>query len=148
MKQTFLIASLIGVFTFASCNKKETVVQEQTVANDTMQVTEAVVTQQEVKNPELTELEIKLKKAEQDLKDAVAKGDKKAEETAQKAINETKKAWDQVVEKTKDVAHDTKKELDKAGEKIDQKTKDVISDVKKGAEDAKKDINNAVDKIK
>lgn len=119
-----------GALALASC-KKETVETTTTdqVDGDTV-VTTTTTTEVNGIAVESDSLKAKWEKAKQDVKDAVAKGDKKAQEAAQKTADEAEAAWNKVKANVQEDAAATKEKFNDAKEDLKENYNEALEKAK------------------
>ena len=109
-----LSLACLGALALASC-KKETVETTSTdmVDGDTTVVTTTTTTTDGI-NVETDSVKARWERAKEDVKAAVAKGDKKAQDAAQKTADEAEASWNKLKANVKEDADATKAKLDEA----------------------------------
>ncbi|MFT3793587.1 hypothetical protein [Flavobacterium sp.] len=122
--------AFFGALALTAC-KKETVETTTTdqVDGDTV-VTTTTTTETHGIAVESDSLKAKWEKAKQDVKDAVAKGDKKAQEAAQKTADEAEAAWNKVKTNVKEDAAATKEKLNEAKEDLKENYNEALEKAK------------------
>ena len=115
MKKITLALAIVGMILTTSC-KKETVVEEDTVVHSDGTVT----TETDIDTDYVLDLdnsERDYRKAEDDVADAVKRGDAAAEKTAREASDKAKMAWENTKTSMKEAGQDTKEAYNRTLEK-------------------------------
>ncbi|MCL2596906.1 MAG: hypothetical protein FWD66_04455 [Paludibacter sp.] len=148
MKKTILLFGVaICSFLLFSCGKKAAT---ETTAQDTI-VSSIDTLGRNLENTEdavIATAKEKLEAAKQALADAKAKGDKMAEDAAQKALNEAQAAWDAVKNTTSNAVQTVKNTATDIKNAAQQKVDDVKEKATQTIQEAKDKINEGVDKLK
>lgn len=121
--------ALSGLLSLAAC-KKETV---ETVNTDTNGDTTTVVkttTTGVSPDIEMDSAKVRWERAKQKVKEAVAKGDKKAEAAAQKTADEAEAAWNSLKADVKEGTDKTKAALEEAKEDTKEKYNETLEKAK------------------
>ncbi len=128
--KTLALAFFVSIV-FASC-KKETVETTTTdvINGDTVTTTTTETSLKSGVDLETNEAKTKWEKAKEDLQAAVANGDKKAQEAAQKAADEAETTWN------------------KLRAEVKENTEEATEDLKEVKEKAKEQYNEALEKAK
>ena len=128
--KTLALAFFVSIV-FASC-KKETVETTTTdvINGDTVTTTTTETSLKSGVDLETNEAKTKWEKAKEDLQAAVANGDKKAQEAAQKAADEAETTWN------------------KLRAEVKENTEEATEDLKEAKEKAKEQYNEALEKAK
>jgi len=125
-----LAFAFMGALAMTAC-KKETVETTSTdmVDGDTV-VTTTTRTETNGINIETDSAKARWERAKQDVKDAVARGDKKAEAAAQKTADEAESAWNRL-------KNNVREDTDATRAKIDEAKQDLKEDYNEALEKAK-----------
>lgn len=126
-----LTIAFLGAIAFASC-KKETVETTNTdmVDGDTIVTTTTTTTTTNGMAVETDSAKVRWERAKQDVKDAIAKGDKKAQDAAQKTADEAETSWNKLKANVKEDADATKAKMDQAGENMKEKYNETLEKAK------------------
>lgn len=127
--KTFALACF-GTLALVSC-KKETVETTSTdmADGDTIVTTTTTTTTNGI-NVESDSVKARWERAKEDVKAAVAKGDKKAQEAAQKTADEAEAAWNKLKSNVKEDAEATKAKLDEAKQDVKEKYNETLEKAK------------------
>lgn len=128
--------ALSAMVAFTAC-KKETVETVDTDVNGDTTTVVTTTTTENVVDVNTEKAEADLKAAKDRLQEAIAKGDKKAEEAAQKAVTEAEAAWNNLKSGVNEGADKTKAALE-----------DAKNATEKGLENTKAKLDAAADKTK
>lgn len=159
MKKLMLSVVALGFALATTSCKKETTETTITTGTDTTTVVHETVTFDENVQAEINEAEIRYNKAEADLKAAVDRGDKKAEEAARKVRDEAKSSWENLKNATnkaaedikqgaENVANDVENAAQKVGDKAENAAQKVGDKAEKAGQDIKEGYNNTLEKMK
>lgn len=129
--KTFALAFL-GTLALASCKKEtvETTTTDMVDGDTTMTTTTRTTTDGIGVDVETDSVKARWERAKEDVKAAVAKGDKKAQEAAQKTADEAESAWNRLKANVKDDADATKARLDEAKEDLKQGYNETLEKAK------------------
>ncbi len=129
MKKITWTAALFAILA-VGC-KKETVEMTTTdmVDGDTV-VTTTRTTETNGINIETDSAKVRWERAKQDVKDAVARGDKKAEEAARKTEAEAEQAWNRLKANVNEGADKTKESLHEARENLKENYNEALEKAK------------------
>lgn len=133
MKMNFKLIAIAfcGALALASC-KKETVESTNTdmVDGDTIVTTTTTTTTTNGMAIETDSAKVRWERAKQDVKDAIARGDKKAQEAAQKSADDAETSWNKLKANVKEDADATKAKMDEAGDHMKAKYNETLENAK------------------
>lgn len=120
----------LGALALTAC-KKETVETTSTdvVDGDTTVVT-TTTTETNGINVETDSAKARWERAKQDVKDAIARGDKKAQEAAQKTADEAEASWNKLKANVKQDSEATKAKLNEAKEDLKENYNEALEKAK------------------
>ena len=126
-----LALAFFGALALASC-KKETVETTTTdhIDGDTTITTTTATSVESTVDIEANEAKAKWEKAKEDLKAAMAEGDKKAQEAAQKTADEAETAWNKIKADIKENTAEAKQDLNDVKEKAKEEYNEALEKAK------------------
>ena len=127
-----LALAFFGALALASC-KKETVemtTTDQIVGDTTITTTKTATSVESTVDIEANEAKAKWEKAKEDLKAAIANGDKKAQEAAQKTADEAETAWNKIKADFKENTAEAKQDLNEVKEKAKEEYNEALEKAK------------------
>lgn len=133
MKTNFktVMMAFCAALALASC-KKETVETTNTdmVDGDTIVTTTTTTTTTNGMAVETDSAKVRWERAKQDVKDAIARGDKKAQDAAQKTADDAEASWNKLKANVKEDADATKAKMDEAGDNMKEKYNETLEKAK------------------
>src|SRR5690606_3784572 len=138
-----------GLLSVVACKKETTTTSE--ITNDTLS-TETVVTEETTIDPaiqaQIDEAKANHDTTEADVKAAIEKGDKKAEEAAIKVRDEAKSSWEKVKDGVNNTAQDVKDGINNAADKVEEGAEKVGEKAKEVSKNVEEGYNKTLDKMK
>ena len=148
MKRIALLAVMAAAITFTACNnnpsKDKNADGEVSIGEHVDHTHEHM---EDATHAAYHEAEDNYKKAKADLDAAVAKGDKKAEETARKTLADAETAWEKAKSDMKDAADKAKAGIDNAVDASKDAAKKTGDAIEKTAEKAGDKIESGAQKV-
>ena len=126
-----LAVAFCAALALASC-KKETVETTNTdmVDGDTIVTTTTTTTTTNGMAVETDSAKVRWERAKQDVKDAIARGDKKAQDAAEKTADDAETSWNKLKANVKEDADATKAKMDEAGDNMKEKYNETLEKAK------------------
>jgi DNA polymerase III delta prime subunit len=128
--KTLTLAFFVSIV-FASC-KKETVETTKTdvIDGDTVTTTATETSLKSGVDLETNQAKTEWEKAKEDLQAAIANGDKKTQEAAQKAADEAETTWNKLKSEVKENTEEATKDLKDAKEKAKEQYNEALEKAK------------------